>query len=398
MKASLQENQTVFDFYNSLAPVINQVGCGHTTSKIPPKELKRIQKSRKYLPLKIKIIENKIYISEVLVQSEDLFPGLEILSIDGIVTSEYIKANLNRYPSDGRILSRKYQMMEKYFSIDYTGFHYTSESFNIEVGNIEGSKTVIIDGIDYEDFISKTNQPKLEEMEFTLIDSISTAIMTIRSSKSKKVFEGFLENSFSKIQNNKIDNLIVDVRYDSFNRDSDGAELYSYLTLEPFKYYDKLEVTKDYDVPKAMRWMASYPIEQDSTGKYYWTIHPQLEMQNPKPQIFKGKVFILTDGFTFSATSEFSSKVKSTKRGLIIGRETGGSYYGNNSGGMLRKVLPNSKIIVYIPPIHYILAVKDVGNYSRGVIPDILVTEKVHNIILNRDLIKLTALNLIQAE
>ncbi len=398
LKVNLQEDQTVFEFYNNIVPVINQIGCGHTTSKIPSKELKRIQRTRKYLPIEIKIIKNKIYISKVLIDIKDLAPGLEILSINGVAASEYLKSSLNRYPSDGRILTRKYQTMEKYFSVDYSNFHYTSENFKIEVENKGESEVLTIVGIDYKDFKSKTSQPKLNEMEFKIIDSIATAIITIRDSKSKKVFDNFLENSFSQIRINNIRNLIVDVRYDSFNRDSDGAELFSYLTTEPFRYYDKLEVTKNYDVPKAMRWLARYPIEKDSSGKYYWKIHPQLEMQFPKSKSFSGKVFILTDGFTFSATSEFSSKIKSTKRGLILGLETGGSYYGNNSGGMLRKALPNSRIIVYVPPIHYIMAVNDLGNYSRGVIPDILVNNKINTFIWNQDLIKETALNLIKTE
>ncbi len=398
LKVNLETNQTIFQFYNKIVPVINQIGCGHTTSKIPSRELNKIQKSRKYLPIEIKIINDKIFISKVLIDTKNLLPGLEILSIDGVSASEFIKSNLNRYPSDGRILSRKYQSLEKNFSIDYSKFHYTTDYFKIEVSNKGESKLITIDGISYKDFKLKTNQPKLEELEFTIIDSISTVIITIRDSKSKKAFDDFLENSFYQIQKNEISNLIIDVRYDSFDRDSDGAELFSYLTSEPFQYYDKLEVTENYDVPKGMRWLTHYPIEQNSTGKYYWKIHSQLEMQLPKTNAFFGKVFVLTDGFTFSATSEFSSIVKSKKRGLIIGLETGGSYYGNNSGGMLRKVLPNSGIIVYIPPIHYILAVKDSGNYPRGVIPDITVTENSNDFILNRDLIKETTLNLIQAE
>jgi hypothetical protein len=192
LKECLHANQTSFELYNSLATVINQVGCGHTTSIIPLKELKQFQKSRKYLPLTSKIIENKIYISGVLVRSENLFPDLGILSIDGVVSSEFIKTNLNRYASDGRILSRKHQMLEKYFSIDYSRFHYTSETFKIEIGNIDGSKIVSIDGISFGGYISKTSQAKLEDIEFKINDSISTAVITIGHSRSKKVFEDFL--------------------------------------------------------------------------------------------------------------------------------------------------------------------------------------------------------------
>lgn len=398
LKANLQENKNIFQFYNRLVPVINKIGCGHTTSKIPPKDLKRIQRNKHYLPIEVKIIENRIYISKVLTQNKDLVLGSEILSLDGVTATEYIKTNLNRYPSDGRIVSRKYQSLEKHFSLDYSKFNDTSEHFNVEVDYLGERKTILVAGIDYKDFTSKISQSRLEAMEFEIIDSLSTGIMTIRDSKSEKLFNNFLKNSFAQIRINKINNLIVDVRYDGFNRDSDGAELFSYLITQPFQYYDALEVTKNYDVPKAIRWLAKYPIEEDSLGNYYWKTHPQLEEQSPKSKAFLGNVFVLTDGFTFSATSEFSSKIKSSKRGLIVGRETGGSYYGNNSGGMLRKVLPNSGIIVYVPPIHYTMSVQDLGNYERGVLPDIHVASTISAIMLNQDLIKKTALDAIQAE
>lgn len=396
--ANLKPNQTVFQFYNTLIPVINQIGCGHTTAKLPSKELKQIQKNRRFIPIEIKILNDKIIISKVFVENKFLVPGLEILSIDGITANDYINSNLNRYPSDGRILSRKYQTMEKNFSVDHSRFHYTSDEFIIKVKHKGEIIKVTLPGITFDDYINKSKQTNSADLELQIIDSLSIAIITVRNSSSKNVFNSFLENSFEEILSKQINNLIVDVRFDSFNRDSDGAELYANLSSEPFSYYSALEVTENYDVPKALRWLTHYPIEEDSTGKFYWKVHPQLELQIPKSNPFLGNVYVLTDGFTFSATSEFSSIVKSNKRGLIIGIETGGGYYGNNSGGMLRKILPNSNIKIYIPPIKYQMAVKDLGNYSRGVIPDTLVTENIHDVVLENDVILKAALEIISTD
>ncbi len=47
LKVNLEANKTVFEFYNKIVPVINQIGRGHTTSKIPPKELKKNSKEQK---------------------------------------------------------------------------------------------------------------------------------------------------------------------------------------------------------------------------------------------------------------------------------------------------------------------------------------------------------------
>lgn len=395
LKSSLKENQTVFEFYQQLVPVINNIGCGHTTVKLPKRELKKIEKNQKLLPIEISIINNRVYITKVLDNISTIQPGDEIISINNTPSTRLIEETLHLYPSDGRILSRKYQMMEKYFAIDYAKFSDSPDKFVLEIRNNKKTRKVELPGIVYEDFKHQTATMELKNMELEMIDSLSTALITIRNSSSGKIFSEFLEFSFLQIHSNGTQNLIIDLRYDSFNRDHDGAELYSYLTDTLFNYYHKLEVTENYDVPKVLRWITHYPIEQDSTGKYYWTIHDELNMQYPKPNPFLGNVFVLTDGFTFSATSEFSSIVKSNKRGLIVGMETGGGYYGNNSGGMLIRKLPNSQLKVVVPPIKYIMAVEDLGNYTRGVIPDVPIDSDINKVILCKDQILNTAIQLI---
>lgn len=395
LRMNLIEDQNVFEFYQKLVPVINTIGCGHTTVKLPPKELKKIQKSRKLLPLEVCLIDDKILVTKILDVNSGIQPGDEIISINKIASKQLIDENIHLYPSDGRILSRKYQMMGRYFSIDFSKFFNGTENFELEIKSNNTVQNIQLQGITYDAYLSKTLIPEEKDLDFEIIDSLSVALIIIRNSSSGKKFSEFLESTFQQIQNTGIQNLIIDLRYDSFNRDHDGAELYSYITDTVFSYYKKLEVTENYDVPKALRWITHYPIEQDSTGRYYWTIHADLNEQYPKPSPFQGNVFVLTDGFTFSATTEFSSIVKSNKRGLIVGIETGGGYYGNNSGGMFLRQLPNSKIKVVVPPIKYIMAVKDLGNYSRGVIPDVPVQINIHEVILGKDQTLNTAINLI---
>ena len=45
----------------------------------------------------------------------------------------------------------------------------------------------------------------------------------------------------------------------------------------------------------------------------------------PKPNNFKGKVYVLINGGSFSASSIISSNLKSTKRAIFVGEETGGA-------------------------------------------------------------------------
>ena len=88
---------------------------------------------------------------------------------------------------------------------------------------------------------------------------------------------------------------------------------------------------------------------------------------------------------SFSATAEFCSIARSNKRGKFIGEETGGGYYGNTSGKFVDTTLPNSKIIISIPTIKYIMAVRKEKFRDRGIIPDYTVTPNINDIIENKD-------------
>ncbi len=97
---------------------------------------------------------------------------------------------------------------------------------------------------------------------------------------------------------------------------------------------------------------------------------PGLKMQKPKRNSFSGKVYVLINGGSFSVTSEFASVAHYLKRAVFIGEETGGGYYGNNSGTFVIVTLPNSRMNVGIPMLAYYTAVKNYPYPDRGIIPD----------------------------
>ena len=84
---------------------------------------------------------------------------------------------------------------------------------------------------------------------------------------------------------------------------------------------------------------------------------------------FKGSVYVLTSGWTYSGGAEFSTLMKEHTSAVFIGEETGGGYYGNTSGTSLTLTLPNTKLAVEIPILKFALDVKK-GKMGRGVIPD----------------------------
>ncbi|MBD0333046.1 MAG: hypothetical protein ICV66_10345 [Chitinophagaceae bacterium] len=166
------------------------------------------------------------------------------------------------------------------------------------------------------------------------------------------------------IKEKSVKKLIIDIRNNGGGEDSNGSLLYSYLTDKPFSYYSSLETAS-----------SKFPIQA----------HPNLKVQQPQKNNFKGKCYFIINGKSFSTTSEFCAIARSNNRGKFIGEETGGGYYGNTGGEMERVVLPNTKVTVVIPRRKYVLAVKKAENKDRGVIPHHTVIPGINDILQNND-------------
>jgi C-terminal processing protease CtpA/Prc len=124
---------------------------------------------------------------------------------------------------------------------------------------------------------------------------------------------------------------------------------------------------------------------QKQDGTYFYTNHTNLKLLQPKDKAFKGDVYILINGGTFSSAAEFASMAHHNKRAVFIGEEAGGGYLGNCSLGTPTLTLPQSKIRILIPLAKYELAVKEVIPFGHGVLPDFQTSYTLSDILQNTD-------------
>jgi C-terminal processing protease CtpA/Prc len=120
-----------------------------------------------------------------------------------------------------------------------------------------------------------------------------------------------------------------------------------------------------------------------------------------KPSIpqFTGKVYILTDGRTYSASTDFVAIASRLDNVLVIGEETCGAYRSYISGTMFGLELPNSDIGIKIPAWKTILAFEeDPLNRGRGVFPDYPVSASLIDFINGTDVTNEFAYKLISTK
>jgi C-terminal processing protease CtpA/Prc len=235
---------------------------------------------------------------------------------------------------------------------------------------------------------------KFADLEF--LDDGKIAHLTY-SAFGENVEEGqaFMKRSFEAIRSKGSRALILDVRYNLGGEDELGALLFSHLAGAPFKYYEDLIVMRmsgsynfaKYEDGGRLRTVPEGMAKLLADGKIHIVTDPLLGLQQTSEPAFTGPVYILINGGSFSTTAEFLTEVHYHHRATFIGEESGGAYYGNNSGEVSKITLPNTKMGLYIPLVSGYMFVggKHEHEAARGVIPDFPVERTIADLLAGVD-------------
>ena len=201
---------------------------------------------------------------------------------------------------------------------------------------------------------------------FTLIGADSlVAYMKIRGFSNGN-YKDFYEESFKTIDSLGITNMVLDLRNNGGGRLAEIDKLYSYFTDSPYTFIEPSEVTTrtpflQYYLsntnPKFLQGLAVLftPViithnllkTKKVDGTIYYRFRSSKE-HKPSPENYKGKLYVLINGNSFSASSILSTQLKATKRATFVGQETGGAYNGTVAGIFKGYELPNSKVVMRI--------------------------------------------------
>jgi C-terminal processing protease CtpA/Prc len=120
----------------------------------------------------------------------------------------------------------------------------------------------------------------------------------------------------------------------------------------------------------------------DKEGNYY-THFKGYKPLNPHKNNFKGKIYVLINGFSFSASSLLSANLKAINRATFIGEETGGGFNQCVAGILPEIQLKNTKLTLRFGLYKMIPNAKQ-EMYGRGVFPDVeilpSITDKINNV------------------
>lgn len=403
---SMTEQKFIWQILN---PYLDKIHCGHTSASMS-KGLSRHLDGRRPggFPFYVKVWGDSMVVSGLKRKDSIIDVGTVIHSINHVPINKIVEKSFDYLPEDGYANNNNFIRLSSNFPYYYENIFGPADSFEITYSKgytkhrqyVAKAFKVVPDTTKKDSLVKKvakpqTTKPKIDKrLRYRSIyfDSTNTYAFMEVNSFSKGNLAPFFRRSFRKLRQEKTPNLIIDVRYNRGGKIRLSTLLTKFIRTEKFRVSDTV-----YAVDKSLK-----PYTKHFSGKHlnnlqmflmsskrkdgkYHLGHFERKLYKPKGKNrYKGNVYVIIGGPTFSAGTLFAHAVKGQPRVTIAGEETGGGAYGN-SGVMLPRIkLPNTGVRVTIP-LFRLVQYNPPQEKGRGVVPDWEIPPSYEAIILRKD-------------
>ncbi len=429
LKNAIQEPLTTRQFYQKISPVVAAIRCGHTALRFPS-VIQKDKKEREATKNKIyplhqftyAVADDKLIVINNKSKNKQIKTGNEIIEINGLAPKEIFNIVSTGFSYDGynslsrnkRIERNFAQLYKIYFSEqDSIAIKFKTDSavINTFVSFYDKKKdTEEKKKLDTAKTVAKVPGKKLKEtlkyrgnkvnneyqLDFKFLDKEKDiAYMKIKSfSVPTANFPLFYKQAFDSISLSKSKNLVIDIRNNPGGTLSASLTLFSYLTDKDFVYLARPINNGGFSADKyetGLKKLRYYLTAFNDNGKIYedeeghfFSFMKGYKPQKPHKNNFKGKIYVLINEFSFSASSLLSANLKGINRATFVGTETGGGANQCTAGRMPIVTLKHSKLDLRLG-LNRMAPVYQTDLYGRGVFPDVEVQSTLKDRISNYD-------------
>ncbi len=398
LKDSCTTATSAFNFKTSVYKAVNKVGCGHMG--VWGFRSLATGKSAAVLPLKVWVLNNRLFIKLALKKDSMLKMGDEILEINGEKAADLIEKTAELALTDGFNRTHKTYSLEYAFNAYHYFIYEKQDNYALKIKNRAGdvsdvnipSDTLKNEFTTYKMLKDTTNRVITGNAVTLYKTDFDTSTMVIdidnfNGSRQGKTFKKI----FRHLRTHHIKNVVIDLRDNGGGNVFRGHKFLTYFLdapITPIVISRKPNLTF---------------INPHFKGGFFEKITPILFTLNPLQypnkngwnhcflffkkyrNHFDGNVYVMTNGGTFSMASYIASYLKHKKQAIVVGEETGGSEYGSRgmAGGHI--TLPNSEVRIQfnIYQMTHRLKIEDRGH---GVMPDHATQYSIEDKLTMKDL------------
>lgn len=393
--------------WHILAPLIDKIKCGHTSVGLS-KEYSKWAEDKVFpsFPLYMKIW-NDTMLTMINLNKDDsiIKKGTLITSVNGLSTQALIQKMFDYLPQDGNANTVNYIRMSANFPYYHRNIFGLSKTYHItyldSLGNTKAAELPVYipakDSVQKKQIVKAERKklPKEKKQSFNrslVIDSSGTFAVMSLNTFAKGRLRKFFRESFRELHEKNINNLILDIRLNGGGRVGLSTLLSRYVSRKPFKVADTL-----FSVSRTLRPYTKYIkgkffnnielafITKKKKDGFYHIAYLEKKIFKPKKENhYDGKLYVLTSGPTFSASSIFCNSIKGQEGIKLVGEETGGGWYGNDGIMIPDIILPNTKLTVRLP-LFRLVQYNHVSQKGTGVVPDIYIGTSYDGLINSYD-------------
>jgi hypothetical protein len=399
--SSLTDSLTELQFRNRLAMVVSQIKCGHTSVRSSRQYTNRAERFGPAIsfPFAVKTWggDSMVITRNAFRKDSVLTAGTVLLSVNGRSVRQMLADICPMISTDGNSLNFKYQLisgsfptwyryaygLERQYRVQYVAADGSTKNRVLGNYNLRADTTMRMPHQPLQAPPSRKRRRKAELLFSRNLEIDSTrqlAVMTLNTF-SKAHLKRFFKQSFKELKKQNIPNLVIELRNNGGGSIGNSSRLTRYLADHPFKIADTC-AAKSFRYPypglvgngfwyKVEHWMVS-PFRSKRDGRYHFR---QLEHKVEHPYTknhYGGQVYIITGGYTFSASTLFINPLKGQKNITVIGEETGGGAYGNTAVNLPEVTLPHTGVRLRLP-LYRLVINKNIPHDGRGIMPDVFI-------------------------
>lgn len=379
------EERSALEFYRLVAELVARFRCGHTRVRFGALDEAAALARRGLLPIEVLLRGERAWVRRVLVGDERLAAGDELLSIDGLSIAAIRARAFARTSADGFVETSKERQLERELARRYVTLvdELGAGACRLELAGRDAPLELA--GLAADEYAAAleaagSGARRRSVVALELQPEESLGVLTVSAfgdpGGEEPSFPVLLERAFERLREADVRHLVLDLRGNGGGRDEYGALLVSYLSPEPFGYFERIEVTEAYEGFGETRWR---------DGRRLMLSHDGLSIQQPAPLRFSGETFVLIDGWTFSTAADVATVAHHHGLATFVGEETGGGYDGNTSGVSRTVQLVHSGLAINVPRWMYTTANLGHDHAGRGVPPDHVVPGTIDDALAGRD-------------
>ncbi|QKZ11581.1 S41 family peptidase [Spirosoma sp. KUDC1026] len=392
-------------FFHHISPLVTSIKDGHTNLN---HRRNYIGKSTRYLPFFIRSVDDTYFISHNVSTDTTLRRGTELLTVNGRpvadIHAELMNADHSGSDGDNSTGRRQWSLVQ--FADYYASWYGWADSVTITYRLANNSLTrqtrlacPTLDAfrstvrLRYRNEIDR--QPNLS---VRVIDTLTrTAVLRVSSFMGLKKRDPFqwafnrrLKRAFRQLREENIQHLIVDMQGNGGGIVANSAELLRYWMPRKFAIMEQEEMKRAARAELITRWnplsALNFSLRYKTDARGGFASRSGRHQYHPyKQNAFKGKLYFLVNGASFSATTSVLAKTLDAGLGTFVGEASGSAYWGDFAGHFKTVTLPNSRIQVRIPLKKLTHSVTADRANGFTVEPDFTVERTYNDLMTNRE-------------